>query len=84
MCPIHDHTPARTWRHLDTCQYRTLLHAGPPRVRCEEYGVRQVVLPWAEAKSQFTLLFERFAIDMLKGDRHREGRRHPAHQLTRP
>ena len=66
MCPIHDHTPARTWRHLDTCQYRTLLHAGPPRVRCEEHGVRQVVLPWAEAKSQFTLLFERFAIDMLK------------------
>lgn len=66
MCPIHDHTPARTWRHLDTCQYRTLLHAGPPRVRCEEHGVRQAVLPWAEAKSQFTLLFERFAIDMMK------------------
>lgn len=66
MCPIHDHTPARTWRHLDTCQYRTLLHAGPPRIRCEEHGIRQAVLPWAEAKSQFTLLFERFAIDMLK------------------
>jgi len=26
-CPLHEHEPTKTWRHLDTCQYRTLLHA---------------------------------------------------------
>lgn len=65
LSPVFDHSPRRTWRHLDTCQYRTLLHAAPPRVKCEEHGVRQAKLPWAERKSQFTLLFERFAIDVL-------------------
>lgn len=64
--PVHDHAPGRTWRHLDTCQYRTLLHAVPPRVRCETHGVKQASLPWSEPKSQFTLLFERFAIDVLR------------------
>lgn len=63
---VYDHTSARTWRHLDTCQYRTLLHASPPRVKCDEHGVRQASLPWSEPKSQFTLLFERFAIDVLR------------------
>ena len=27
ICPWHDHEPERTWRHLDSCQFRTLLHA---------------------------------------------------------
>ncbi len=31
--PIHDHVERR-WRHLDTCQFRTLLCARVPRVRC--------------------------------------------------
>ena len=26
VCALHDHQPGR-WRHLDTCQYRTILHA---------------------------------------------------------
>ena len=29
--PLHDHQPERCWRHLDTCQYQTILHASPPR-----------------------------------------------------
>jgi len=66
MCPVYDHSPERTWRHLDTCQYQTLLHASPPRVKCSEHGVRQAALPWAEKKSQFTMLFERFAIEVLR------------------
>lgn len=65
MCAVYDHAASRTWRHLDTCQYRTLLHAAPPRVKCEEHGVRQAQLPWAGRKSQFTMLFERFAIEVL-------------------
>lgn len=61
----YDHTPARQWRHLDTMQFKTILHARTPRVKCPEHGVKQVRLPWAEKSSRFTLLFERFAIDVL-------------------
>jgi hypothetical protein len=32
--PLYDHQPERCWRHLDTCQYRTILHAEPPRSNC--------------------------------------------------
>jgi transposase len=39
-------------RHLDSCQFRTLLHARPPRVRCPTHVVRQVTLPWAEGRSR--------------------------------
>ena len=62
----HDHHEERAWRHLDTMQFVTYLHARPPRVNCPEHGVRQVQLPWAEAMSRFTTLFERLAVDVLK------------------
>jgi transposase len=65
-CSLYDHAEERTWRHLDTMQYKTLLHARPPRVNCDEHGIRQARLPWAEERSRFTLLFETFAIDVLK------------------
>ena len=64
-CGLHDHDQERTWRHLDSCQFQTYLHASVPRIRCDEHGVRQVRVPWAEPRSRFTLLFERFAIDVL-------------------
>ena len=63
---LHDHAEERVWRHLDSCQFQTFLHAHPPRVRCLEHGVRQVKLPWAEPRARFTLLFERFAIEVLR------------------
>jgi hypothetical protein len=62
---IHDHVPERQWRHLDTCQYRTWLHARIPRVKCPEHGVKQVHVPWAEPGSRFSLLFEGHAIEVL-------------------
>ena len=61
----YDHAPERTWRHLDSCQFKTLLRASVPRVHCPEHGVRQVKVPWAEKSCRFTLMFERFAIDVL-------------------
>jgi len=66
LCPLYDHQPERQWRHLDTCQYRTILHAEPPRSQCPEHGVRVVKLSWAEASSRFTALFEGLAIAWLK------------------
>lgn len=63
--PLYDHAEERTWRHLDSCQFQTHLHARIPRVECDEHGAVQVMVPWAEPRSRFTLLFERFAIDVL-------------------
>jgi transposase len=56
----------RRWRHLDTCQYRTIIEAEVPRGRCDRCGVKQIGVPWAEDRSRFTALFERMAIDWLK------------------
>jgi len=66
LCPLYDHQGERQWRHLDTCQYRTILHAAPPRSQCPDHGVRVVKLPWAEANSRFTALLEGIAIAWLK------------------
>jgi len=62
----YDHQPERPWRHLDTCQYRAIPHAEPPRSPCPTHGVRVVKLPWAEPSSRFTALFEELAIAWLK------------------
>ena len=64
--PLHDHQRERSWRHLDTCQYQTLIHAAVPRTECPEHGVLTVQVPWAEPLGRFTLLFERLAIDWLR------------------
>lgn len=65
-CALYDHQQERLWRHLDTCQFRTILHAQPPRSDCPEHGPRVVRLPWAEPGSRFTALFEALAIAWLR------------------
>jgi transposase len=64
-CGRYDTRPRR-WRHLDTCQYRTILVALVPRVECEEHGVLQVEVPWSEPGSRFTALFEALVISWLQ------------------
>lgn len=64
--PGYDRAEERRWRHLDTCQYRTILVARIPRVKCAAHGVRQVRVPWAEDRSRFTALFEALAIRVLR------------------
>jgi transposase len=59
-----DHAEERTWRHLDTCQFQTHLHAEIPRIECPTHGVKQVRVPWAEPRSRFTLLME-LMIDLI-------------------
>ena len=63
--PCHDHAEERRWRHLDSCQFKTILIARQPRVNCPEHGVKTAIVPWAAKNSRFTMLFERFAIDVL-------------------
>lgn len=64
-CPGYDKRQRR-WRHLDTCQYRTILIADVPRVNCAEHGVKQVAVPWSEPGSRFTAMFEALTIDWLR------------------
>ncbi|HZM06334.1 MAG TPA: transposase family protein [Candidatus Saccharimonadales bacterium] len=64
-CSIHDSAPERTWRHLDTMQFTTLIRARTPRAECPEHGVKTMQVPWAVPQGRFTLLFERFAVEVL-------------------
>lgn len=63
--PCHDHTTPRRWRHLDSCQFKTILVARAPRVKCPTHGVKTTNVPWGEKHSRFTIMFERFAIDVI-------------------
>lgn len=65
VCPGYDRRERR-WRHLDTCQFQTILAAEVPRVNCPQHGVHQVGVPWAEPGSGFTALFEALVIDWLR------------------
>ena len=65
-CSVYDCAPERTWRHLDTMQFTTILRARTPRADCPEHGVKTMRVPWAAPGGRFTLLFERFAIDVLR------------------
>lgn len=65
QCPVYDHREQRSWRHLDTMQFKTVLTCEMPRIECDEHGVKTVDAPWAEEHSRFTALFERLSIDVL-------------------
>ena len=48
FCPVcgqeamnHDHR-VRRWRHLDSCNHKTLIEGTIPRVKCSEHGVKQI------------------------------------------
>jgi transposase len=62
---VYDHTAERVWRHWDTCQYPTFLHARLPRVSCPADGIGQTPAPWTEGSSPFTRLFEGRVIAVL-------------------
>lgn len=65
-CTIADHAPERTWRHLDTMQFETRLRARVPRANCKACGIKTTAVPWAGKHSRFTLMFEAFAIQVMR------------------
>jgi len=65
LVPRYDNRK-RLWRHLDTCQFQTLIQAEVPRVKCPVHGCRTVQVPWAEGSSRYTQLFEAQVIRWLK------------------
>ena len=58
-------TRRRSFRHLDTCEYKTIIIVDVPRVRCAEHGVLQINVPWAAPDSGFTVSMECAIIDWL-------------------
>jgi len=72
-CPVcsgyntkqYDHR-TRVLRYLDTCQYETFLEVHVPRIKCEQDGVQQISIPFAEKHSRFTSRFERAVIVWLQ------------------
>ena len=62
---VYDHRK-RSWRHLDTCGFVTIIEADVPRVKCTDHGVKQVSVPWAEKGGRFTAMFEALCISWLK------------------
>ena len=64
--PQADLAPERKWRHLDTMQFATEIHARVPRSKCSKCGVKTIAIPWAGKHSRFTLMFEAFAIEVLQ------------------
>jgi transposase len=66
-CRMHVHQwETRRWRHLDSCQFKTLIRADVPVVQCPAHGSQTVAVPWAEKYGRFSKLFERLAIDLMR------------------
>jgi transposase len=63
-CTIKDRRE-RTWRHLNTCQFKTIIKGPLPRTDCPECGVKTLKAPWAERYSRFTKKFEKLTIQGL-------------------
>lgn len=59
-------TELKSWRHLNFFQHEAYLIARVPRVKCSQCGFRLVNVPWARAKSSFTLLFEAMIMTLAK------------------
>ena len=64
-CAVYDHAGVRWWRHLDTMNRMTRICSRVPRSDCPEHGVKPRVVPWAGARSRFTVEFETQTIDLL-------------------
>lgn len=65
LTSVYDHRK-RSWRHLDTCGFVTIIEAEVPRIQCLDHGTKQVVIPWAESGSRFTAMFESMCISWLR------------------
>jgi transposase len=74
ICPIcgkpaklYDHW-IRRLRHLDTCDYKTILEVAVPRVQCPEHHVEQLELEVAEKHSWYTGMFEMLVLVWLQDE----------------
>ena len=56
----------RQRRHLDTCQFETLIKARVPQLKSSDGTVEELSVPWAERYSRVTTLLAGFVIKLLQ------------------
>lgn len=61
-------TKDRTWRHLNFFQHKCFIHCPVPRVKTGDGSIHVVSVPWARKGSGFTLLFEAFALELIRSE----------------
>jgi transposase len=69
ICKFYDYAPERTWRHLDTMQYKTYITCRLPRMKTRTGKVKTVSPSWASGYERHTYLFEHAVIDLLKASK---------------
>lgn len=68
-CSIYDHREERSWRHLDTMQYKTYIKCQIPRVKNSLGKVNTISVPWADKLDRFTYLLEKKSDRFVTGDK---------------
>ena len=64
---LYDHSAKRTWRHLNIFEHECFIECSLPRVKCSKSGkVTTVKAPWEGKIKGFTLLFEAFALTLMR------------------
>ena len=67
MCERYDDEEnERVWRHGDVVFFPCYVHCRRPRTDCKKHGVHVVEAPWARKGSRYTLLFESYAMLLMK------------------
>lgn len=61
-----DEENERIWRHGDVVFYPCYVHCRRPRIQCKEHKIHVVNAPWARKNSRYTLLFESYAMLLMK------------------
>ena len=56
----------RQWRHLDTCQFETVIKARIPQLKFSDGAVEELTVPWAERYSRVTTLMAAFVMKLLE------------------
>ena len=69
ICKFYDRAPVRSWRHLDTMQYKTFNKCQLPRIINSNGKVKTVQPNWASGYERHTYLFEHAVIDLLKASK---------------
>jgi transposase len=62
---IHGWT-TREWRHLDTCQFQTVIKACVPQLKYSNGQVQELVVPWADRFARVSKLLQAFVIRLLQ------------------
>lgn len=69
LCKVYDRAPMRTWRHLDTMQFKTYLRCSLPRIKTPSGKIETVNPNWSSGYERHTYLFEHALIDLLKASK---------------